>query len=100
MQGALRDYTDAIAHSKNYGAAYLNRGLIKGQTKDYKGAIEDFTQALRINPNYPAAYYNRGLAYFYSKDSNSACMDWTQALRMGAPDAQKAVDTYCKNFKK
>ena len=99
LNGALKDYSAAIEKSKRYSTAYFNRGLIKGQLHDYKGAIADFTQAIIFNPEYSQAYYNRGLAYFFNKDSNNACMDWIQAMRMGAPDAQKAVDTYCEKYK-
>ena len=31
--------------------AYYNRGIAKGDLKDYYGAISDYTKAIEINPN-------------------------------------------------
>lgn len=49
-----RILTSTEAKAENF----LNQGLQKVQTQDYKRAIEDFTQALQIN--HISAYLDRG----------------------------------------
>ena len=62
--------------------AYVNRGLVKSEFKDYNGAISDYTQAIEINPNDATAYYNRGSVKYNLKDYNGAISDYTKAIEI------------------
>jgi tetratricopeptide (TPR) repeat protein len=61
-EGAIKDYTEAIALKPDLPEAFYNRGTVRYQLKDLAGAIEDFTKAIALKPNYGRAYYNRGVA--------------------------------------
>ena len=73
--------------------ALYNRGISRGQLKDYKGAIEDFNEALKIKPDFADAIYNRGLAYFLNKENDKACKDWKRAQDLGAEQALRPISS-------
>lgn len=64
---AIADYDAAVKlDPAGDGSAriYLNRGLVKFDTKDTEGAIADYSRAIAINPDYLfAAYEARAAAY-------------------------------------
>ncbi len=65
----ISDYSEDIK-SEHDLVAYNNRGVAKGELRDYDGAIADYTKAIEINPNYANAYYNRGIAKKALNDNN------------------------------
>ncbi len=62
-QGAIKDYSAAIALKPDLPEAFYRRGTVRYQLKDRSGAIKDYTQAIALNPNYRDAYLNRGVAF-------------------------------------
>ena len=71
-----------IAQDDNSAAAYVSRGNVRYDSKDYQGAISDYNKALRIDPNYAAAYLNRGVARGKLKDYQGAISDYDKALKI------------------
>ena len=67
LDGALEDYNKTIELNPEYVDAYLNRGCLKRELKDYKGALEDFNKALELNPQFKEAKKGRTLCYFKMK---------------------------------
>ena len=64
---------------------YLNQGVTKMDSKDYKGAIADFTKVIELNPNYfnyCEAYYNRGYSKNELKNYQGAIADYTKAIKL------------------
>ncbi|ABM78777.1 tetratricopeptide repeat protein [Prochlorococcus marinus] len=85
-QGAIADYTKAIAINPQYADAYNNRGIAKRKSGDYQGAIADYNKAIEINPQDAEAYYNRGYAKDELKDYQGAIADYTKAIAIDPQD--------------
>jgi serine/threonine protein kinase len=81
-QGAIDDYSQAIALKPDYAEAYHNRGLSRSALDDNRGAIDDYNQALKYQPNYPEAYHNRGVSREALGDNRSALEDYSQAIKL------------------
>ena len=84
-QGAIEDYTQALALNPKNADTYFSRGLVRYDLGDYKGAIEDFTQVIRLNPKLLAAYAaynNRAFPRLYLDDYKGAVEDFTQVIRL------------------
>jgi Tfp pilus assembly protein PilF len=88
-RGAIKHFTEAVAHNRNYTAVYNSRGLAHYKLGDSAEAIDDFNQAIQINPNFAEAYYNRGLARFRLGYPQAAIEDYTQAINL-KPDYGQA----------
>jgi tetratricopeptide (TPR) repeat protein len=59
IQGAIQDLTTVIQLNPKHTAAYIDRGLARGQVEDHEGAIQDFTEAISLDSNNFGAYSNR-----------------------------------------
>ncbi len=88
-QGAIADYSKAIAIDPQYAGAYNNRGNAKGDLKDYQGAIADYNKAIAINPQDADAYDNRGNTKGDLKDYRGAIADYSKAIAIN-PQHPKA----------
>ena len=95
-QGAIVDYSKAIAKNPKYFEAYNSRGNAKNSLHDANGAILDLNKSIALNPNYGIAYYNRGVAKFNLNQKKSACLDWIKAQELGELDANEFIIKYCK----
>jgi tetratricopeptide (TPR) repeat protein len=51
LQGALKDYDEAIKLNPNHGPAYANRGSTRFNAGNPKGALEDFNRAVQLMPD-------------------------------------------------
>jgi len=61
LNGAIADYSAALALQPNSADAYLGRGLAYYARGDLDRAGEDFTQALALRPDDATAFCSRGL---------------------------------------
>ena len=77
---AVEQYTCAIQIQPNYYEAYVKRGKIYLNQKDYEVAIKDYDKAISLNPEDPFNYYNRGGAYCGKNDKKQALTDFKIAL--------------------
>jgi tetratricopeptide (TPR) repeat protein len=97
VEGALFDYSKAIAIKPDYFKAYNNRGIAKALgLKKYKDAIEDFNKAIGIKPDYADAWLGRGTAKYNMNDPAGACSDWEKARALGSRQAEDMILQYCK----
>ena len=55
LDGAIADYTHAIALDPKLAKAYYNRGLARYDKGDLSSAIADYDQAIKLNPGYALA---------------------------------------------
>jgi tetratricopeptide (TPR) repeat protein len=78
--GAIADYTTAIALNPRLVVAYNNRGNLRQYLGDMDGAIADFSTVLAIDPHSPIAYNNRAIVYSHLARYDEAIADYTQAL--------------------
>jgi len=67
--------------SSKTAEGFLNNGLIKANSKDYKGAIDDYNEAIHLKPDYDFAYVNRGNAKYGLGDKQGAIADYNEAIR-------------------
>ncbi|MDR3617022.1 MAG: tetratricopeptide repeat protein [Candidatus Obscuribacterales bacterium] len=51
LQGALKDYDEAIKLNPSHGPAYANRGSARFNSGNPKGALEDFNKAVQLLPD-------------------------------------------------
>ncbi len=104
-QGAITDFTKAIALQPQHTLAHLHRGMILYQQGKNAEAIADYNQAIHLNPNNSIAYYYRGLAlhqqetkpethnYTYLASENSKVSVTTQIT---ADNQHQAIDDFQK----
>jgi hypothetical protein len=62
LDGAIADYTEALALAPPDAEVLFNRGSAMIAKKDYQGAIADLTLALSIDPHHAKALFARGTA--------------------------------------
>jgi serine/threonine protein kinase/tetratricopeptide (TPR) repeat protein len=74
-------YGIGIALRPNLYWAYLNRGLLYLDLRDYNRAREDFDRVIALRPDLTRAYVNRALARLGLKDFQGAADDLTRALK-------------------
>ena len=72
LNGALRDFTEAIAADSTYAPAYYERANILLFRGDAALAVRDYTAALRMQPDYAQAYDSRATAYLQLGDTTRA----------------------------
>jgi serine/threonine protein kinase/tetratricopeptide (TPR) repeat protein len=81
-------YLDEAGHCYGVGIAlrpdvywaYLNRGLLYLETKDYPRARGDFDRVIALRPDLAMAFINRALARLGTSDLQGAVDDLTRAL--------------------
>jgi len=59
---AVRAYSEAIAQSRRYRLAYVNRALSLMHLGHFQRAIDDWNELIQFDPRDAEAYYRRGLA--------------------------------------
>lgn len=91
LQEKLQYYNKAIEFEPNYADAYINRGLVKNELKDYDGSIEDYNKAISLDPRCSLAYNNRGYTKYKKKDYQGALADYNKALILN-PKLNIALD--------
>lgn len=78
---ALHALTLAIQDDPHYAEAYIQRGLIYFQLKQYQEAIADYTQTISLNRFTADAYAGRGDAYRALKNLPKALDDYTVSIK-------------------
>ena len=79
FNGAIREYTAAIAADPRHFKAYFNRGFAQDKLRNHGAAIADYTAALALDPKNPYGYYNRCVlaqlaARAYCSQTDSPCI--------------------------
>ena len=82
IEGAIKDFTQAINLNPHHSVGYFVRGLAYYNQRNLEAAIEDYNQAITLNPNYAYAYYNRGNAYQKQGNLEGAIEDYNQAITL------------------
>jgi tetratricopeptide (TPR) repeat protein len=86
--GAIADYTAAIALAPREAALYFNRGIARRDTgRDVEGALADFTKTLELNPKNPAACHFRGFLRFNQGDVDGALADYDRSIELDPKNA-------------
>ena len=77
---AIADYNQALAINPKLPGAYINRGEIYNQRRNYDQAISDFNQAIQIDPKKILAYNGRAAAYIAKGYYDQAIADDNVAI--------------------
>ena len=82
LEGAIADYTRAIALAPLAPEPYLNRGAVLEAMGEWEKAIADYNSVLQIDPDDPAAYNNRGNAEGGAGEWELAITDYQAAITL------------------
>jgi Flp pilus assembly protein TadD len=80
--GAIADYTKAIALGATDPATYYGRGRAKESKDDLDGAIADYTKVIELDPTNADAYNDRGFARESKGDLDGAAVDLNKAAKL------------------
>jgi tetratricopeptide (TPR) repeat protein len=87
IEGAIKDFDQAIRINPSYAKAYAKRGSIRDFMGDKLGSIQDYNDAIRLDPNLAEAYKYRGGNRYDSEDYKGAIEDFDQAIRINPNNA-------------
>ena len=82
FQGAIDEYSKAIALDARHFKALFNRGFSYDKTGRYDLALDDYTAALDVEPGNSYAHYNRGITKDRKGDYVGAVTDFTTAINL------------------
>jgi hypothetical protein len=82
FQGAVDDYSKAIAICCTYDGAFNNRGFAKLNLGEKQEAIADFNSAIALNNKNAEAYCNRGAAYMSMGNYDLALSDYDKSIAL------------------
>ncbi len=83
-------WTDVMEKNPKSVTAYVNRGYMYNQYKEYDKAIRDCNDGLRLDSNYFKLYINRGVSYRNTGRYDLAFADFSTAIRKNP----KSYETY------
>jgi lipoprotein NlpI len=83
-EGAIADYSQAIAINPQRADAYNERGNVKLELGDKQGAVVDYNQAIAISPQEGGFYLSRGEAKSALGDRQGAIADFTRVVSLQA----------------
>ena len=82
MDGAIADYTKAIALNPKHAFAYFNRALAKRAKGDLDSALADATKSIELRPKDADGYNCRGHVKMAQSDFDGAIADFTKAVEL------------------
>jgi tetratricopeptide (TPR) repeat protein len=93
--GALADYSDAIAADPNYSFGYQLRADLWLEQKEYDRAIADCTEEIRLtdsDQDTSNSFRHRGQVWFAKKDYAKAIADFDEAIRLNPKHAEAFIN--------
>ena len=93
QQLALNLFDKCIQDDYTYMEAYIEKGLIYFDAKQYRQALDVFSLAAKVNRLYPDAYYWMGRCYEMMNVKDSAVDNFKQSLALDkdAPETKQAL---------
>ncbi|GLV59787.1 hypothetical protein KDH_66110 [Dictyobacter sp. S3.2.2.5] len=79
---ALSDFTQALELQPHMLAAYIERGFIYDNRREYKLALADFQQALKISDHHPRIHFGLGHVYFALKENEKSIQAYSQMIEL------------------
>lgn len=85
---ALQYFNNCIAINYTYMEAYIEKGLLYFDNKDYSTALADFSFASTVNSLDPDPYYWMGRCYEMMNNKDSALLRFQQSYSLDKSDPQ------------
>jgi tetratricopeptide (TPR) repeat protein len=82
LDGAIKDYSQAISQSPNDATFYQARGYAQLLKNQLDLALDDFNRAIALDPNYDMAYNNRGYVYNIQNQLDKSLVDYNKAIAL------------------
>ena len=82
VDGALQDVNQAICLNPSLASAYVHRGRLYVEQRNYQAAIADFDKALDLHPKGTQILNERSVLRLRLKDMDGALADVNQALSL------------------
>ena len=100
---ALELYSLAIIECPSNEDAFISRGYVKCDLREFAGAIDDFTEAIEINSRNKYGYINRAYVNLILENFEDVVIDSTKALEIDYSDKDAFVNRgmanlFLKNF--
>lgn len=87
LEGAIRDFSEAIRLSPDLSSAHAGRGKALLLRRDVDGAIRDLSEAIRLNPERPRYRLYAGHALRLGGKLEEARQAYDEALRLDPADS-------------
>jgi tetratricopeptide (TPR) repeat protein len=84
---AINFYSQEIRANPGNPAAWVRRGIIWFEKKEFDIATADLNEAIRLDPGNALTYNARGRARGYKKEYDKAIADFNEAIRLDPKDA-------------
>jgi len=81
-QGAVNEFSQALATNSNDLDALAGRAEAYFWLNDFPQSIQDFDAVLKRNPNNPTFFLHRGYAYGEQKEHDKAIANYNEAIRL------------------
>jgi len=81
VEKALQDYTEAIRLNPKRFGAYIDRGKLYLELREYEKARADYERAIEIKPNDAGVYISRGNFYHTLREFKKAVRDLIPKLK-------------------
>ena len=95
---ALELYSLAIIECPSNEDAFISRGYVKCDLREFDGAIDDFTEAIEINPRNKYGYINRAFVNLNLGNFEDVLIDSTKALEIDYSDKDAFVNRGMANL--
>ena len=95
LKEKLDNYNKSIEDKPDFSDAYINRGLVKNELKDYQGSLADYNNAIELDPKCALAFNNRGYTKSKMQDYKGALEDYNKAILLN-PNLKIALDNKAK----
>ena len=96
-------WTDVMEKNPKSVTAYVNRGYMYNQYKDYEKALQDCNDGIKLDSNYFKFYVNRAVSYRNTGRYDLAIGDFSKALLKNPKDYSTYLDRgilYTDQFQK
>ncbi|MHC4477740.1 MAG: tetratricopeptide repeat protein [Planctomycetota bacterium] len=95
-QRAIELFSKAIELDPNYSNAYVDRGVVYGDLKEYERAIQDYAKGLELDPKHVLAQNNVSELKIIVGEYKEALSGAESALSLATTTADKAIGLYLK----
>ncbi len=88
---ALKLFDECISNDYTYMPAYIEKGLVYFDAKQYAQALDVFSFAANVNHLYPDSYYYMGRCYELMNKKDSAVFYFKQSLALDKESSETAA---------